>query len=51
VITADATARERDRLPRGWGRFGKAIDGLVPIADPDETLLATCVGLNPTFSA
>jgi hypothetical protein len=49
VITADVTAREKDRLPRGWGRFGKAIDGLVPIAEPDETLLATCIGLNPTF--
>ena len=49
MVTADATVREKDRLPRGWGRFGKAIDGLVPIADPDENLLATCVGLNPTF--
>jgi hypothetical protein len=49
VITDEATAREKDRLPRGWGRFGKAIDQLPSLAAEDETLLATCVGLNPTF--
>jgi hypothetical protein len=49
LITSEQTARERDRLPRGWGRFGKAVNYLVEISDPDETLLPTCVALNPTF--
>jgi hypothetical protein len=49
VITDEATAREKDRLPGGWGRFGKAIDRLPALTAEDETLLATCVGLNPTF--
>lgn len=38
-----------DRLPRGWGRFGKSIDALADASEPDETLLAACVGINPTF--
>jgi hypothetical protein len=49
VITAEETAREKGRLPRGWGRFGKSIDALVEVSEPDESLLAACVGLNPTF--
>lgn len=49
MIDQAQTARERDRLPRGWGRFGKAIDGLVELSEPDEALLASCVGLNPSF--
>jgi Bacterial PH domain len=49
MITSEQTARERGRLPRGWGRFSKAVDHLVEISDPDETLLSTCVALNPTF--
>jgi hypothetical protein len=49
VITAEQTAREKARLPRGWGRFGKAVDYLAELSDPDETLLSTCVALNPTF--
>jgi hypothetical protein len=49
VITADQTAREKARLPRGWGRFGKAIDHLTEISEPDESLLSACVGLNPRF--
>ena len=49
MIDQSQTAREKDRLPRGWGRFGKAIDGLVELSEPDETLVACCVGLNPSF--
>jgi hypothetical protein len=49
VITSEQTAREKARLPRGWGRFGKAVDYLVELSDPHETLLSTCVALNPTF--
>lgn len=49
MITAEQTAREKDRLPRGWGRFGKAIDHLTEVSEPDEALLSACVGLNPRF--
>jgi hypothetical protein len=49
VITSGQTAEQKDRLPRGWGRFGKAIDHLAEISEPDEQLLAACVTLNPTF--
>ena len=49
VISSEQTQREKDRLPRGWGRFGTAIDHLIQISDGDETLLATCVTLNPKF--
>jgi hypothetical protein len=49
MITEDQIAREKDRLPRGWGRFGKALDHLSEIAEPDEALLSTCVTINPTF--
>ncbi|HEX3316530.1 MAG TPA: hypothetical protein VHR88_00815 [Solirubrobacteraceae bacterium] len=49
MITPEETAREKDRLPRGWGRFGKSIDALADASEPDETLLAACVGINPTF--
>jgi hypothetical protein len=49
VITAEETGREKERLPRGWGRFGKAIDRLGEISAPDESLLSSCVGLNPRF--
>jgi len=48
VIAADIE-REKDRLPRGWGRFGKALDQLAGICEPDESLLTTCVTLNPQF--
>jgi hypothetical protein len=48
VIAADIE-REKDRLPRGWGRFGKALDQLAGICEPDESLLSTCVTLNPQF--
>jgi hypothetical protein len=49
VITPEQTKRQKDLLPRGWGRFGKAIDHLIEVSDPDEQLLAACVTLNPVF--
>ena len=49
MITPQQTAVQKDRLPTGWGRFGKAIDHLVEIAHPEEELLAVCITLNPTF--
>jgi hypothetical protein len=49
LITSEQIAREKARLPRGWGRFGKAIDYLAELSNPDETLLSTCVALNPNF--
>jgi hypothetical protein len=48
-VDPEQTGRQKDLLPRGWGRFGKAIDYLVDVAAPDEQLLAACVTLNPTF--
>lgn len=44
-----AVEREKDLLPFGWGRFGKAIEKLPELLDPEEELLAACVGLNPSF--
>jgi hypothetical protein len=49
AIGSDDIAREKDRLPRGWGRFGKSLERLADIAEPDESLLCTCVALNPDF--
>jgi hypothetical protein len=49
MITTQQTAEQKDRLPMGWGRFGKAIDHLIEVSQPDEQLLAACVTLNPTF--
>jgi hypothetical protein len=49
VITPAETEREKGRLPRGWGRFGKAIDHLTEVSTPDESLMSACVGLNPRF--
>ena len=48
-ITAEEIKREKKRLPRGWGRFGKTLDRLAAISEPDESLLSSCVGLNPSF--
>lgn len=48
-VTAEDIQREKDRLPRGWGRFGKAIEQLAKICEPDESLLSSCVTLNPQF--
>ena len=49
TATAEDIEREKDRLPRGWGRFGKALEQLAGICEPDESLLSTCVTLNPQF--
>lgn len=48
-VTAQDIERERDRLPLGWGRFGKALEQLARICEPDESLLSSCVTLNPQF--
>jgi signal transduction histidine kinase len=49
AVTAEDIEREKDRLPRGWGRFGKALEQLAGICEPDEALLSSCVTLNPQF--
>ncbi len=48
-ITPEEVAREKDRLPRGWGRFGKSIEKLAELSEPDESLISTCVAINPDF--
>ena len=48
-VTLEDIGREKDRLPRGWGRFGKALEQLAGICQPDESLLSSCVTLNPQF--
>jgi hypothetical protein len=47
-MDAETIKREKDRLPFGWGRFGKALEEIAVVA-PEEELLGACVGLNPTF--
>jgi hypothetical protein len=47
-MDAAALERQKDLLPFGWGRFAKAIDQIGELA-PEEELLASCVGLNPSF--
>jgi hypothetical protein len=49
AIDSAQIEREKDRLPRGWGRFGKALDQLGEISEQDESLLSTCIGVNPAF--
>jgi hypothetical protein len=49
AITPEEIEREKDRLPFGWGRFGKAFDRLAELSEPDETLLSSCVSLNPEY--
>lgn len=49
AITDEQVALGKDRLPRGWGRFGKAIEYLQQASAPDESLVATCIGINPDF--
>jgi len=44
-----AVEREKNLLPFGWGRFGKSLEKLPELLDPEEDLLAACVGLNPVF--
>ena len=48
-VTPEEIQREKARLPMGWGRFGKALDQLPGICEPDESLLSSCVTLNPQF--
>jgi hypothetical protein len=49
VITPDEIERETDKLPFGAGRFSKSIEALAELSTPAESLLASCVGLNPSF--
>jgi hypothetical protein len=49
AIDESQIQREKDRLPRGWGRFGKALTHLGEVAQPDESLLSSCIGINPQF--
>jgi len=49
AITAEEIEREKKTLPFGWGRFGKALDQLAEISEPNESLLASCVALNPEY--
>jgi hypothetical protein len=49
AITDDEIAREKQRLPRGWGRFGKTLDRLAELSAPGESLISSCVALSPTF--
>jgi hypothetical protein len=48
-MDATAVERERDLLPLGWGRFGKSLEKLPELLGAEEELLATCVGVNPSF--
>jgi hypothetical protein len=48
-ITAEEIEREKQTLPFGWGRFGKALDQLSEIVEPSESLVATCVALSPEY--
>ena len=49
AITAEEIEREKKTLPFGWGRFGKAYDALAEVSEPDESLLAAGVALNPEY--
>jgi hypothetical protein len=49
AIDESQIQREKDRLPHGWGRFGKALTHLGEVAQPDESLLSSCIGINPQF--
>jgi hypothetical protein len=49
AITRDEIEREKQALPRGWGRFGKALDRLAEISGPNESLLGSCAALNPEY--
>lgn len=48
-ITTDEIEREKKTLPFGWGRFGKTLDRLAEISEPEESLLASCVAMNPEY--
>jgi hypothetical protein len=49
AITTEEIERAKSTLPFGWGRFGKAIERLAEISEPEESLLAACVTLNPEY--
>jgi len=49
AITVEEIERAKNTLPFGWGRFGKALDQLTELSEPDESLLASCVALNPEY--
>jgi len=49
AITREEIEREKQTLPFGWGRFGKAYDQLAEISESDESLLAAGVALNPEY--
>ena len=40
-----AIEREKERLPFGWGRFGKALDRLGELLEPGEELEIASVGV------
>src|SRR5947209_11870396 len=49
AIDSAQIEREKGRLPFGWGRFAKALEKLPELSEPDETLLSSCIGVNPQF--
>lgn len=49
AITVKEIEGAKKTLPFGWGRFGKALDQLIELSEPDESLLASCVALNPEY--
>src|SRR5437764_587432 len=49
AITREEIEREKKALPFGWGRFGKALDRLAEISQPNESLLSSCVALDPEY--
>jgi hypothetical protein len=49
AINAEEIDREKRTLPFGWGRFGKALEHLAEISAPEESLIGTCVALNPSY--
>ncbi len=48
-MTREEIEREKEMLPFGWGRFGKAYDQVAEISESDESLLAAGVALNPEY--
>jgi hypothetical protein len=48
-VTKEEIDREKAALPAGWGRFGIALERLIELSEPDESLIATCVALNPDY--
>jgi hypothetical protein len=49
AITREEIEREKQALPFGWGRFGKALDRLAEVSRENESLLSSCVALNPEY--